>query len=63
MKKIVTNSLQYKIVLWTNSSHGSKEYWVLDAEILLCILLLQSCSILYDHMDCSPPGSSVNGIL
>ena len=24
---------------------------------------LQSCSTLYDPMDCSPPGSSVHGIL
>ena len=26
-------------------------------------LFTQSCSILCDHMDCSPPGSSVHGIL
>ena len=25
--------------------------------------LLQSCLTLCDHMDCSPPGSSVHGIL
>ena len=30
---------------------------------LLCVLLLQSCPTLSDPMDCSPPGSSVHGIL
>ena len=29
----------------------------------LCTKLLQSCPILCDPMDCSPPGSSVHGIL
>ena len=29
----------------------------------LCAKSLQSCSILYNPMDCSPPGSSVHGIL
>ena len=29
----------------------------------LCAKLLQSCLTLYDPMDCSPPGSSVHGIL
>jgi len=28
-----------------------------------CVLIAQSCLILCDHMDCSPPGSSVHGIL
>ena len=36
-------------------------------ETLLCVLrcaqLLQSCLTLCDPMDCSPPGSSVHGIL
>ena len=30
---------------------------------LLCAKLLQSCPTLYHPMDCSPPGSSVRGIL
>ena len=29
----------------------------------VCAKLLQLCPILCDHMDCSPPGSSVHGIL
>ena len=28
-----------------------------------CVQALQSCPTLCDPMDCSPPGSSVNGIL
>ena len=27
------------------------------------LVLVQSCPALWDHMDCSPPGSSVHGIL
>ena len=30
--------------------------------MLLCWLVPQSCLTLCDHMDCSPPGSSVHGI-
>ena len=29
----------------------------------MCVLVAQSCLILCDPMDCSPPGSSVHGIL
>ena len=29
----------------------------------MCVLVTQLCPILCDHMDCSPPGSSVHGIL
>ena len=29
----------------------------------MCVLVTQLCPILCDHMDCSPPGSSVYGIL
>ena len=31
--------------------------------VLRCAQLLQSCPTLCDTMDCSPPGSSVQGIL
>ena len=32
--------------------------------VFLCIVLVkQSCLTLWDHMDCSPPGSSIRGIL
>ena len=30
---------------------------------MCCVMLLQSCLTLCDPMDCSPPGSSVHGIL
>ena len=30
--------------------------------LLLCCLLTKTCLILWDPMDCSPPGSSVHGI-
>ena len=29
----------------------------------VCVLVTQSCLTLWDPMDCSPPGSSVHGIL
>ena len=29
----------------------------------VCVKLLQLCLTLYDLMDCSPPGSSVHGVL
>ena len=29
----------------------------------VCVLVAQSCLTLYDPVDCSPPGSSVHGIL
>ena len=29
----------------------------------VCVLVTQSCPTLCDPMDCSPPGSSVHGIL
>ena len=28
----------------------------------VCVLVAQSCSALYNPVDCSPPGSSVHGI-
>ena len=31
--------------------------------VLVCVLVAQSCPTLWDPMDCSPPGSSVHGIL
>ena len=32
-------------------------------QVCLLLLVAQSCPTLYDPMDCSPPGSSVHGIL
>ena len=34
-----------------------------DPENTVCVLFLQSCLTLCDPVDCSPPGSSVHGIL
>ena len=31
--------------------------------VCVCVLITQSCPTLHDPMDCSPPGSSVHGIL
>ena len=41
--------------------HGSSKH----AALTLCVhaKLLQSCLTLRDPMDCSPPGSSVHGVL
>ena len=30
---------------------------------IVCVLVTQSCSTLYNPMDCGPPGFSVHGIL
>ena len=35
----------------------------MQSSLHVCAKLLQSCLTLYDPMDCSPPGSSVHGIL
>ena len=46
-----------------------KEFWMFtwkgeDWEVSCCIVLVaQSCLTLCDSLDCSPPGSSVHGIL
>ena len=34
-----------------------------QARVCVCVLVAQSCPTLCDPMDCSPPGSSVHGIL
>ena len=34
-----------------------------DNHVCICVLVTQSCPTLCDPMDCSPPGSSVHGIL
>ena len=31
--------------------------------VCVCVLVAQSCSVLCDPIDCSPPGSSVHGML
>ena len=39
------------------------DYKSLAAKARMCVLVAQSCPTLCDPMDCSPPGSSVHGIL
>ena len=34
-----------------------------NIEMCVCVLVAQSCLTIWDPMDCSPPGSSVHGIL
>ena len=38
-------------------------YIDLERQVAICAKLLQWCPTLCDPMDCSPPGSSVHGIL
>ena len=42
---------------------GRASYGLWDGHVLVCAKSLQSCPTLCDPMDCSPPGSSVHGIL
>ena len=42
---------------------GSDHGRLAKGTVLCCAKLLQSCPTLCDPMDCSPPGSSVRGIL
>ena len=35
----------------------------LPVNVCVCVLVAKSCPTLCDPMDCSPPGSSVHGIL
>ena len=41
-------------------SPSDSPHWVC---VCVCVLVVQSCPTLCDPMDCSPPGSSVHGIL
>ena len=58
--------LKFPEAVW-NAGDSTRRLWgcgdpalsLLDA----CVQALQSCPTLCDPMDCSPPGSSVNGIL
>ena len=48
--------------------HGDERPWLVPAAAcpgqgVVIVLVAQSCLILCDFMDCSPPGSSVHGIL
>ena len=42
---------------------GRYSFTYLDVQRIDCVLVAQACPTLCDPMDCSPPGSSVRGIL
>ena len=50
---------------WGCKESGTTEQlnWLTDCLWLVRVLAVQSCPTLCDPMDCSPPGSSVHGIL
>ena len=49
-----------EFVLW---AWNPVEQWSTSQEFKMKVLVTQSCPTLCDPMDCSPPGSSVRGIL
>ena len=56
----------FSLQVWGPEQHNARERVVRTGESWpLCVLAksLQSCPTLCDPMDCSPPGSSVHGIL
>ena len=48
---------------WPYYSHSNSCWFVQHKATTMHTTLLQSCLTLCDFMDCSPPGSSVHGIL
>ena len=62
MKEILTKSV---LVLFGEGQGLNQvdELLFLNNYYYLCVLVPQSCPVLWDHIDCSPPGSSVQGIL
>ena len=59
------------LAIWSNIAINisHRVFWGLMLSCLLlvhyccCCLVAKSCPVLYDPLDCSPPGSSVHGIL
>ena len=45
------------------SYYGARSVYGANHSTDACVLVIQSCPPLWDPMDCSPPGSSVHGIL
>ena len=59
--------LKFPEAVW-NAGESTHRLWgcgdpALSLTSHMCVQALQSCPTLCDPMDCSPPGSSVNGIL
>ena len=45
--------------MWSRTHQWETEAWIMVCEVLVA----QLCPTLCDPMDCSPPGSSIHGIL
>ena len=56
--KLSDNKIWKRRVLWYRSNFRKLEPWW-----FVCAFVAQSCLTLCEPMDCSPPGSSVHGIL
>ena len=63
-KEMATHSsiLAWRIP-WTEEPGGLQFMWLQESDACMRAKSLQSCSTLCGPMDCSPPGSSVHGIL
>ena len=48
---------------WREETGGLQFMWLQESDACMRAKSLQSCSTLCGPMDCSPPGSSVHGIL
>ena len=63
---LVTHYLLWKInYCRSTDAHGQSQWalWSSTRPFLACFLIIKSCLTLCDPMECSPPGSSVHGIL
>ena len=63
---LVTHYFLWKInYCRSKHAHGQPQWalWSGTRPFLACFLIIKSCLTLCDPMDCSPPGSSVHGIL
>ena len=64
-RAIMKNSVQISQKIKNGFTIWSSD-WPFDIytkDIIVKVLVAQACPALCDHMDCSPPGSSVHGIL
>ena len=53
----------YITVLKLNAFSSQCHFYHYFLCVGVCVLVAQLCPALCEHMDCSPPGSSVHGIL
>ena len=66
MKETLTKLVLLSVFVLFGEGQGLNqvdELLFLNSYYYLCVLAPQSCSVLCDHIDCSPPGSPVQGIL